>query len=209
MRRLRCGILAVVVHERREHRVPLTQIDPRVALVVVDLQQGILALPTAHPVEAVVANAAAMAAAFRERELPVVLVTVAGAAPGRTDAGGHGGARPAGWDTLAPELDAQPGDHRIVKHTWGAFQDTTLAAYLTEQGVTQLVLAGVSTSIGVESTARGAYERGLHVVLVTDAMTDTRQSSHDNSVEAIFPRLGETTTTADLLAALDGQSPKT
>ncbi|HEX9353187.1 MAG TPA: isochorismatase family protein [Streptosporangiaceae bacterium] len=71
------------------------------------------------------------------------------------------------------------------------------------RGVTQIVLTGVSTSGGVESTARAAHEHGYHVVLATDAMTDRDASAHDNSVQRIFPRLGETATTDDILAMLD------
>ena len=66
----------------------------------------------------------------------------------------------------------------------------------------QVVLAGVATSIGVESTARAAHEHGYHVTLVRDAMTDLALETHTNSIERIFPRLGEVATTADVLAKL-------
>jgi nicotinamidase-related amidase len=69
--------------------------------------------------------------------------------------------------------------------------------------VTQLVLAGVATSLGVESTARSAHEHGYHVVLATDAMTDREAAAHDNSIERIFPRLGETATTTEILEMLE------
>jgi nicotinamidase-related amidase len=183
----------------------LTTLDPTVALVVIDLQRGIVGLPTAHPVADVVRHAADLAAAFRRREQPVVLVTVAGGAPGRTDASRSGQAPPVratGWDDLVDELDVQPGDHLVTKRTWGAFQNTSLDADLRGLGVTQVVLAGVATSAGVESTARHAHELGYHVVLVTDAMTDRSGEAHLNSVERVFPRIGETTTTADVLEML-------
>ena len=64
------------------------------------------------------------------------------------------------------------------------------------------MLVGVATSIGVESTARSAHEHGYHVVLATDAMTDTDPDAHRHSVEKIFPRLGETAATAEILAML-------
>ncbi len=91
----------------------------------------------------------------------------------------------------------------MTKQTWGAFHGTSLHADLTRAGVTQIVLVGVATGAGVESTARAAHEHGYHVVLVTDAMTDRSRQAHDNSVELIFPRLGETTTAAEFLAELD------
>lgn len=183
----------------------VTAIDPRTALVVIDLQKGIVTLPTAHSSETVVMRAAELAQTFRERGLPVVLVNVAGGAPGRTDENQTGAARsalPADWTELAVALDAQPGDHRVTKHRWGAFSEESLDRLLRELDVTQLVLAGISTSIGVESTARAAYEAGYNVTLAIDAMTDTNLQSHNNSVERIFPRLGETGTTADIIALL-------
>jgi len=103
---------------------------------------------------------------------------------------------------LVPELDAQPGDIRVTKTTWGAFHGTDLDGQLRDTGVTQVVITGVATSAGVESTARAAHEHGYHVVLVTGAMTDMDPGNHAHSVEKIFPRIGETTTTAQLLAVL-------
>lgn len=183
----------------------VTALDPTAALVAIDLQKGIVGIPTAHPSERVVANTVRLAAAFRARGLPVVLVNVTGGAPGRTEAArAAAGERPADWAELVPELDAQPDDLRVTKRTWGAFTGTDLDAQLRARGVTQIVLTGISTSAGVESTARAAHEHGYHVALVTDAMTDRDATLHDHSVARVFPRLGETATTEELLALLGG-----
>jgi nicotinamidase-related amidase len=109
---------------------------------------------------------------------------------------------PANWTELVPELEVQPSDLLITKYTWGAFHGTPLDLQLRRRGVTQLVLCGISTSIGVETTARAAYEHGYHLTLVVDAMTDSVPELHQSSVERLFPRLGETGTTADVLAKL-------
>ncbi|MCL2424624.1 MAG: isochorismatase family protein [Micrococcales bacterium] len=111
--------------------MPLTTLDPAVALVLVDLQRGIAGQPV---FASTVANAATLAAAFRAHDLPVVLVNVAGQAPGRTDVALPAGERPADWDQLLPELDPQPGDLRITKHHWGAFIGTDLDAALRSRG---------------------------------------------------------------------------
>jgi nicotinamidase-related amidase len=182
--------------------MPLTTLDPHTALIVIDLQNGIVAYPTAHPVADVVKNASALAAAFRHHHLPVVLVNVAGGAPGRTEQPRRGGAFADGWTDLVPELDQQPSDHTVTKHTWGAFSGTGLEEHLKNLGVTQVVIVGVATSIGVESTARQAHECGFNVALVTDAMTDMNPDAHENSVTRIFPRLGETGTTQEVLDLL-------
>ena len=185
--------------------MPITTLDPRTALVLIDLQKGIVALPTVHPASGVVARAAELAAAFRRHALPVVLVNVVGAAPGRTDPQPRRPAPGPDWAELVPELAAQPQDIRVSKKTWGAFTGTGLEAALRERGVTQVVLAGISTSIGVESTARQARELGLNVALAVDAVTDTNADAHANSVARIFPRLGETGLTQDLLALLEAR----
>ncbi|SIT48559.1 Uncharacterized isochorismatase family protein YwoC [Paraburkholderia ribeironis] len=181
----------------------LTTLDARTALIVIDLQRGVLALPTAHPTSEIVQRSVALLDAFRRHGLPVVLVNAAGGAPGRTDQGRHIGDFPAGFADLVPELKQQPSDHLVTKRTWGAFTNTDLEAYLRKQGVTQVVLVGVATSIGVESTARYASELGLNVTLVVDAMTDLHADAHVNSLTRIFPRLGETGTTQEVLDLLE------
>ena len=133
----------------------LTTLDPVTALVVIDLQKGIVGLPTAHPIDR------------RRRATPrpsptrsagtgcrSCWSTSPGGAPGRTQAPPRGGERPADWAELAPELGQQPSDLTVTKRTWGAFHGTSLDADLRALGVTQVVVAGISTSIGVESTAR-------------------------------------------------------
>jgi nicotinamidase-related amidase len=182
--------------------MPVTALDPTTALIVVDLQAGLAGLPTVHPFDEVVGNAATLAAAFRAKGLPVVLVNVAGGPSGRTEQGGGAHELPDGWADLLPELNQQPSDKTVTKYTWGAFHNTDLAPHLTELGVTQVVIGGVATSIGVESTARQAHEHGFHVSLVTDAMTDLNPAAHENTISNIFPILGETGTTRDILAFL-------
>ena len=151
----------------------------------------------------IVQRAASLAAAFRRHGLPVVLVNVAGGAPGRTDASRPAFTPPPDWTDLVEELDAQPDDHRVTKLRWGAFHGTSLDTHLRDLGITQVVLAGVATSGGVESTARSAYEHGYHVVLATDAMTDRNAGAHQNSIERIFPKLGETAATTEILEMLE------
>ncbi|MFJ3226664.1 hydrolase [Streptomyces sp. NPDC086783] len=187
----------------------LTTLDPRTALVVIDLQNGIVAAPTAPLSGAgVVARAVELAGAFRAHGLPVVLVRVTAAAdgadavPGRTEQGRPGGGLPEGWDVVVDELTGHPEDITVTKRNWGAFHGTDLDLQLRRRGITQIVLTGIATSIGVESTARAAHEHGYHVTLATDAMSDLDADAHRNSVERIFPRLGETGTTAEIIELL-------
>ncbi|MCX5387104.1 hydrolase [Streptomyces sp. NBC_00083] len=183
----------------------LTTLDPRTALVVIDLQRGIVASPTQpYPTSDVVARSAELAESFRSHGLPVVLVRVSFApdgsdlAPGRTETSNGRGTPPEGWDVIVDELAGHPEDISVTKRNWGAFYGTDLDLQLRRRGITQIVLTGVATSIGVESTARAAHEHGYHVTLATDAMTDLRADAHQNSVERIFPRLGETGTAAEI-----------
>ncbi|HEY3973854.1 MAG TPA: isochorismatase family protein [Candidatus Sulfotelmatobacter sp.] len=182
--------------------MPLTRLDDTAALIVIDLQKGIVGLPTVHPAHEIVGRAAQLARAFRNRGLPVVLVNVAGRAPGRTDVGFPKVSFTPDWTELVPELEPQPDDYLVTKQRVGAFLGTSLDDYLRKRNVTQVFLTGVATSAGVEATARSAYDLGYNVVLVVDAMTDRDADSHRHSVEKIFPRIGETDTTDDVLKAL-------
>jgi nicotinamidase-related amidase len=183
--------------------MPLSTFDTKTALVIIDLQKGILSFPMAHPSAPVLENAGRLARAFRKKGWPVVLVNVAGGAPGRTDAGPMNFTPPPDWLDIVPDLDPQPSDIRVTKMQWGAFYGTALDLELRRRGVTQIVLCGIATSIGVESTARDAYEHGYNVSLVVDAMTDMKAEAHENSLARIFPRLGETGTADAALALLE------
>ena len=180
--------------------MPIDTLDPRAALLVIDLQRGTLGNPMVHPVDEIVAKAAELTVAFRARKLPVVLANVEGTPGGRNNYGGSAREYPSEFTELAPELDQQPEDVTVTRRTWSAFAGTELEATLSALGVTQVVIVGVATSFGVESSARDAYDHGYNVVLATDAMTDLRAEAHENSVTRIFPLLGQTGTTAEILA---------
>jgi nicotinamidase-related amidase len=104
-------------------------------------------------------------------------------------------------------VDEHPDDLVVTKRNWSAFYGTDLDLQLRRRGITQVVLTGIATSIGVESTARAAYEHGYNVTLAVDAMADGQEAAHRNSVERIFPRLGETGTTAEIIEVLDWTRP--
>ncbi|MFD8735412.1 hydrolase [Streptomyces sp. NPDC059618] len=189
----------------------VTTLDPRTALVVIDLQHGIVGNPglAPHAAADVVKRSARLADAFRGHGLPVVLVRVTAAAdgadavPGRIDGQSRARSFPEGWDVIVDDMAGHPGDITVTKRNWGAFHGTDLDLQLRRRGITQIVLTGIATSIGVESSARAAHEHGYHVTLATDAMTDLDPETHRNSVERIFPRLGETGTTEEIVELLD------
>ena len=183
--------------------MPLTQIDEKSALVVIDLQKNIVGR-FGDAATDVVANSAVLAAEFRTAGQTVVLVNVSATPPGRNDASSG----PVEFDAADIVVDAALGesadDIHVTKRAWGAFLNTDLDAKLRERGITQVVMTGISTSIGVESTARSAFELGYNVVLVTDAMADSSSQSHEYAVNTIFPKLGEVTSTAQIQAKLTG-----
>lgn len=186
--------------------MPLTTLDSSAALVVIDLQKGIVGVPAVPPMRDVVNRAARLARAFRARGLPVVLVNVTKSAPGRTDPGRPRMTPSPGWEELVPELEQNPDDMRVTKRRPGAFLGTNLEEMLRGRGVTQVFLAGVVTSLGVESTVRSAYDLGYNVVFVVDAMTDRDADTHRHCVEKVFPRLGETCLTEEALHLLVPES---
>jgi nicotinamidase-related amidase len=182
--------------------MPLTQLDPSAALVVIDLQKGIVGMPCGpHATTDVVKRSADLASEFRRRNLPVILVNVEGRAPGRVDAAMNF-TPPADWAELVPELARRPSDYAVTKFQIGAFYGTALERILRRAGVTQVFLAGVATTMGVEATAREAYDRGFNVVIVEDAMSDMSADNHHHAMSAVYPRIAEITTTAEALAKL-------
>jgi nicotinamidase-related amidase len=187
-------------------------LDPRkTALVLIDLQQGVVGRQVApHPAAEVIRNASRLAARFRALGATVVLVNVAFRpdfrdalqVPCDTPAPFNPGALPPTWADLVPELGQVASDLAITKRQWGAFHGTELDLQLRRRGVTTIVLGGISTNLGVESTARSAYEHGYSQVFVEDAMASMGAGMHEFAVKNIFPRIGNVRSTDEVLAAL-------
>lgn len=179
------------------------------ALVVIDLQRGIVARPVApHSSREVVERTARVATALRAAGGQVVLVRVAYAADGRdrlraqVDAPMPASPLPPDWADLVPEIGPRDGDLVITKHQWGAFYGTELDLQLRRRGIGTIVLCGISTNFGVESTARDGWERGYQLIFIEDAMAALSPEAHAFAVGTIFPRLGIVRSTAQLLATL-------
>jgi nicotinamidase-related amidase len=185
-------------------------LDPRTtALVIIDLQRGIVGRQTApHGAPQVVEKARRLADRCRESGATVVLVRVAYAADGRdrlrqpVDAAPWSTAVGPDWSEIVPELGPKPGDLVVTKRQWGAFYGTELDLLLRRRGVRTIVLGGISTNFGVESTARDAWERGYELVFAEDAMAAMASEAHQFAVTQIFPRLGRVRSTEDVLQAL-------
>jgi nicotinamidase-related amidase len=184
--------------------MPLTTLDPNTALIVIDLQKGIANGNLIHPIADILDRTRALLDVFRANNLPVVLVNVAGRAPGRTEQGPRSSMSFSDdWTDLLPQLNQQPTDIVVTKRSWGAFATTDLERQLKARGVTQVVVTGIATSAGVEATARQPYEQGFNVTLATDAMTDMREEAHEDSIRNVFPRVGETGSTQEIIALLE------
>ena len=189
-------------------------LDQATALVLIDLQQGITALPTAHPADDIVMRSAALANAFREHQLPVVATRV-GFSPDGGDVVRTRTAANTPMVTFGPEGTVMRPELRldekaivITKRGWNAFYGTELDLQLRRRGISGIVLAGISTSVGIESAARAAAERDYQLTIVTDAVTDTDLGAHNNSLKAIFPKIAELATTDEVVAALDARAPQ-
>lgn len=173
----------------------------KTALVLIDLQKGITGLPLAPTSGAlIVERSKELATRFRAAGAPVILVNVA-FAPDFADAlhtaversfSPLGGFAP-DWAELVDGL-AEPTDLRVTKRQWGAFYGTDLDLQLRRRGITSIVLGGIATNLGVESTARAAHEHGYNVVLATDVMSTFTEEMQRFACEEIFPRLGRVMT---------------
>jgi nicotinamidase-related amidase len=181
----------------------------KTALVVIDLQKGIVSRQGApYASEVVVKNAAMLAEAFRKNRMPVFLVHVTPSSDGKdalhpvADAEPWKQAPSPDWAEIVPEMGPMPGDFVITKHQWGAFYGTELDLEFRRRGITTMVLCGIATNIGVESTARFAYEYGYNQIFAEDAMSAFSAEEHEFTVSKTFPRIGLVRKTEEIVGAL-------
>jgi nicotinamidase-related amidase len=171
------------------------QLDAKTtALVLIDLQKGVLAMPVVpSPAATIYERSMQLVPRFRSAGSPVVWVRVsfahdfADAPRAKVDLPNNYGALPRGWDEFPHPLD--PADVVVTKHQWGAFYGTDLDLQLRRRGIRTIVLGGIATSIGVESTARSAWEHGYELVICEDLCADLKAEAHASSFQHIFPRL--------------------
>ena len=184
-------------------------LDPRTtALVLMDLQHGIVSRPLApYSGEQVVANGARVADAMRAKGATVVYVRVPLNELLRlpADAPMHAPDAPPAPDEaseLVPQARVQKGDLIVVKRQWGAFYGTDLDQQLRRRGIQTIVIGGIATNFGVESTARQAFDQGYQLVFVEDATTSMNEAWHRFTVDNVFPRMGRVRTTQQVIDAL-------
>jgi nicotinamidase-related amidase len=181
----------------------------KTALVVIDLQKGVVRRQTApYASGIVVRNAAALAESFRKNGMPVFLVRVARSPDGKdalrpiADVAMPAQTHPPDWAEIVAEIGPKPGDFVITKRQWGAFYGTELDLEFRRRGITTMVLCGIATNFGVESTARFAYEYGYHQVFAEDAMSAMSIEEHMFTITKTFPRIGLVKRTEEILAGL-------
>ena len=189
------------------------RLDPaKTALVLIDLQNGIVSAPAVpHSSADVIANARLLAEAFRKQGGTVVFVRVDMAnflnlpvdIPARDP---RAPALPPSASELVPDAGFTSGDLLITKRHWGAFAGTELEQSLRKRGIDTVVLGGISTNIGVESTARQGTGLGFAFVIVEDACSARDADAHRYSFDKIFPRLGRVRKTQEVVAALKPNS---
>jgi nicotinamidase-related amidase len=181
----------------------------KTALVVIDLQKGIVGLQIApYASDLVVKNAAALADAFRKNGMPVFLVRVAFSPDDKdllrplADAPRLAQTLSPDWADLVPEMGPKLGDFVITKHQSGAFYGTELDLQLRRRSIATIVVCGIATNIGVESTARFAFEYGYNQIFVEDAMSALSLEEHKFTVTKTFPRIGLVRNVKEILADL-------
>jgi nicotinamidase-related amidase len=178
------------------------------ALVVIDLQKGIVAQPTEpYPPQEVIRNAAQLVKVFRKNGMPVFLVHVVTTPETilkveSDQSFSRPGPLPPDWSEFVPEIAPVPSDIVITKRQWGAFYGTDLELQLRRRGMHTIVLCGISTDFGVESTARFAYEYGFQQIFAEDAMSSRSAEQHNAAIRFIFPRMGRVRKTGEILRAL-------
>ncbi|MBC6309624.1 isochorismatase family protein [Listeria sp. FSL L7-1582] len=180
----------------------------KTALVLIDLQNGIIGHHSApYTPEAIIKRAGELAKAFVAKGGFVVLVRVS-TLDGKdmlhpaTDQEQSAAAYPDGWDVIVPELATIDGTYTMTKRQWGAFHGTDLDSQLRRRGVDTIVLGGVSTGIGVDTTAREAFQLGYNQIFVEDVMGAANKEMHDYVCQTIFPRIGKLRSSAEVISCL-------
>lgn len=182
--------------------MPNIELPSSTALVVVDVQAGTLPNAGAVSAEDLVSHVGSLVETFRGSDRLVTFVVSTGTAPGMTEHGPGGRVWPDGFADLAPGLDSRAAEIVHPRAGWSAFAGTSLAEELAAKAITDIVIVGLATTFGVESTARAAADLGFSVVVVSDAVSDPDHSGHERSLTRVFPALGRVRTTAEVLAAL-------
>jgi nicotinamidase-related amidase len=183
----------------------------RTALVVIDLQKGIVNREFSPYTGAqVVKNASRLVNAFTKKGAFVVLVRVS-SIDGKDMLKPNTGLKtnpvkfPEGWDSLVPELENIKNAHVVTKRQWGAFYGTDLDLQLRRRGIDTVVLCGISTAIGVDTTARETYQNGYNQIFAEDAMTAGTKEEHDYVCKYIFPKIGKVCTSEEIVCMLETQ----
>ena len=192
------------------NRMANLSLDPKTtAVVLIDLQHGILQRQLApHTREQVVSAANRLVDAAHGAGVSVIFVHVSlGESPDvPTDAPTPRPPQPVPPELLelVPGLHRLSGDHVLLKRQRGAFYGTDLDQILRMRGIRTIVLGGVATNIGVESTAREAFDRRYAIVFAHDAMTSVSAEVHGFAIEKVFPLFGQVRSTDDVINALKG-----
>lgn len=179
------------------------------ALVLIDLQKGIVGnFAQPHSADAVVSNAAKLADAVRANGGTVVLVHVGflseeeKLSPPVDEPMAGGGLPTPDWYEIVAELGPKKGDVVVFKRQWGAFYGTDLDLQLRRRGIKTILLGGIATNFGVESTGRDAWERGFEIIFVEDATSARSTEAHEFAFRTIFPRIGRVRSSGEVLKAL-------
>jgi nicotinamidase-related amidase len=187
---------------------PALTLDPKTtALVAIDLQSAIVARQTApHTAHDVVARTRTLADALRAAGGTVIFVHVLieefVSLPADSPSQRPDGPLPPEATEIVAAVGRQPADALIAKRQWGAFYGTNLEQTLDRRGIDTILMTGIATNIGVESTARAAFDAGYALVFASDAMASFSAEWHDFSVNNIFPRMGRVRTSAEILQYL-------
>jgi nicotinamidase-related amidase len=89
------------------------------------------------------------------------------------------------------------------KRGLNAFSNTDLDNLFQQRGITNVVLAGVATSICIDSTGRSAYERGYKVSVLSDCTSGRTTFEQDFYCENVFPLYAEVLNHEQLLQRLE------
>ena len=206
-----------------------TKIDiKKTALLVIDMQNDLVKVKEAPFNEVTkmvkskgaISNIAKVIAAARQVAMPIIFTNhvhrkdSADVVPTITDLMLQGLAPPpreamvegTSGVNIVDELRPAPGDHIIWKRRSNAFYNSDLELMLRSRGIDTLIITGVVTDGCVANTVRGARERDLHVIVLSDCCATMMSEDDEYFIKTVFPKAGRVRTSDEMVTVISGAS---
>ncbi|HEO8420604.1 isochorismatase family protein [Mycobacteroides abscessus subsp. abscessus] len=106
------------------------------------------------------------------------------------------------WGAQFYQLEPDKDDVIVIKHRYSAFIHTRLESVLRALKIETLLMAGVSTNICVESTARDGFMLDFEVIFLSDCTAAFSREAHDMTLQTINQFFGTVATSKEVIQSV-------